>query len=141
MRYAPAVPPDSDVDRANRELVERFFDAADHGDMATLQSIVDEDMVMAWPQSGERFRGRDNVFGAMAAVEVKPQVAGQPRITGAGNVWVFMAPLLYGEDLQHYVAVIELADGRIKRGTGYWGKPFDAQPARAAYLDPEPESA
>lgn len=123
------------ADDANRELVARFFEAADKGDMATLMAIVDDDMVMEWPQSGERFRGRANVFGAMAAVAVKPTIAGEPRLTGGGSVWVFQAPLLYGDDLQHYVAVIEVADGKIRRGTGYWGKPFEAQAGRAPYLD------
>jgi ketosteroid isomerase-like protein len=125
-------------DEANRALVERFFEAADTGDMATLMAIVDEGMVMEWPQSGERFRGRENVFGAMGAVAVKPVIAGQPRLAGGGNTWVFMAPLRYGEDLLHYVAVIEVGQGKIKRGTGYWGAPFEAQEARARFLDREP---
>jgi hypothetical protein len=71
-------------------------------------------------------------------VAVKPVIAGQPRLTGGGSTWVFMAPLLYGEDLLHYVAVIEVGDGKITRGTGYWGAPFEAQAARAPFLDREP---
>ena len=122
-------------DSANRALVERFFRAQEQGDGPAVAALMADDMVMEWPQSGERFRGRENVFGAMAAVAVKPTIAGVPRLTGGGNVWVFMAPLLYGDQLQHYVAVIEIGDGRIKRGPGYWGVPFEAQAARAPFLD------
>jgi ketosteroid isomerase-like protein len=123
------------TDQANREVVERFFAASEQGDRAALDALMDDDMVMAWPQSGERFRGRDNVLGAMAAVEVKPEFAGEPRLIGSGPIWVLMVPLRYGEEVLDYVAVLELEGGRIKRGTGYWGAPFPAQPARAPFLD------
>lgn len=124
-----------DPDAANRDLVERFFAASERGDLAALEPLVDADMVMEWPQSGERFRGRENVLGAMAAVETKPQFAGSPRLVGSGNVWVVMVPLRYGGDVLQYVAVLELERGRIRRATGYWGAPFAGQASRAAFLD------
>jgi ketosteroid isomerase-like protein len=125
----------NDPDDANRELVERFFAASERGDLAALETMVDPQMVMEWPQSGERFHGRDNVLGAMSAVEVKPQFAGSPRLIGSGPLWVLMVPLRYGDDILQYVAVLELEQGRIRRATGYWGAPFPAQDGRTAYLD------
>ena len=132
---AENMPEASETDRANRELVERFFAASERGDLTALTALVADDMVMEWPQSGERFSGRDNVLGAMAAVEVKPQFAGPPRLVGAGAVWVLMVPLRYGEEVLQYVAVLELGGARIRRGTGYWGASFPAEEARAAFLD------
>jgi hypothetical protein len=129
------LPDVTDEDRANRELVERFFAASERGDMAAVAAMVDDDMVMEWPQSGERFRGRDNVLGAMAAVEVKPQFAGAPRLIGSGPLWVLMVPLRYGDDVLQYVAVLELERGRIRQATGYWGAPFPAQGSRAAFTE------
>ena len=126
---------DDDHDLTNRELVERFFAASERGDAAAVAAMVDDDMVMEWPQSGERFRGVANVLGAMGAVEVKPQFAGTPRQIGSGDVWVLMVPLRYGEAILQYVAVLELAAGRIRHATGYWGAPFPAQAARAPFLD------
>ena len=125
----------SEEDRANRALVERFFEASERGDLAALTEMVDDQMVMEWPQSGERFRGRENVLGAMAAVAVKPQFAGQPRLIGSGPIWVLMVPLRYGDDVMQYVAILELEAGRIRHATGYWGAPFPAQEARAPFLD------
>ncbi len=122
-------------DDANRVVVERFFAASERGDLAALEALVDEQMVMDWPQSGERFRGRDNVLAAMAAVGVKPQFAGSPRLVGSGQLWVLMVPLRYGEEVLQYVAVLELESGRIRRATGYWGAPFPAQDARAGFVD------
>ena len=128
---------ETELDRANRELVERFFAASERGDGAELATMVDDQMVMVWPQSGERFRGRENVLGAMGAVEVKPQFAGSPRLIGSGHVWVLMVPLRYGEDVLDYVAILELENGRIRQATGYWGAPFPAQDARAPFVDRE----
>lgn len=122
------------TDSANRDIVERFFAASERGDVAALTELVDDQMVMEWPQSGERFRGRDNVLAAMSAVEVKPQFAGSPRLVGSGQLWVLMVPLRYGDDVLQYVAIVELEGGRIRRATGYWGAPFPAQAARAAFV-------
>jgi SnoaL-like domain len=126
-----------DQDQANRTVIERFFAASERGDRAELASLMGDDMVMEWPQSGERFRGRDNVLAAMAAVEVKPAFAGAPRLVGSGPLWVLMVPLRYGDEVLHYAAVVELEGGRIRRATGFWGAPFPAQASRAAFVDRE----
>jgi SnoaL-like domain len=123
------------IDRANRDVVERFFAASERGDGEAVAALVHDEMVMLWPQSGERFVGRANVLGAMGAVEVKPEFAGEARLVGSGPVWVLMVPLRYGEDILHYVAVLELEDGQIRHGTGYWGAPFPPQESRAPFVD------
>ena len=125
----------SGPEQANREVVERFFAASERDDADAIATLVDDEMVMEWPQSGERFVGRSNVLAAMGAVEVKPEFAGQPRLIGSGDLWVLMVPLRYGEDVLQYVAVLELEDGRIKHATGYWGSPFPAQDARAPFAE------
>jgi SnoaL-like domain len=122
-------------DQANREIVERFFAASERGDRPTLLELLHDDVVMTWPQSGERFRGPDNMLGAMGAIPVKPEFAAPPRLVGSGAVWVLMAPLRYPDGVWDYVAVLELEDGRIRRATGYWGEPFPAQPSRAAFAE------
>jgi hypothetical protein len=123
-----------DTDTRGRDLVERFFAASERGDVAALAALTHDDMVMDWPQSGERFEGRENVIGAMGAVEVKPQFAGTPRLVGSGKVWVLMVPLRYGEEILQYVAVLELDGGLIRHATGFWGAPFPAQDSRAAFV-------
>lgn len=128
----------TEPDDPNRELVQRFFAATDQGDRETVAALSHPDIVMAWPQSGERFRGVDNVLGAMAATEIKPEVVGMPRLFGSGSTWVFMAPLRYGEETFEYVGILELEDGLVRRATGYWGAPFPPQEGRARFRDREP---
>ena len=102
--------------QSNRHLVEEFFAASGRHDMDAVEALLHEDFIMAWPQSGETFRGRANAVGAMRAQQVVPEVVGEPRIVGDGNVWVAMMPLRYGDDVFHYVGILELEDGRIRRG-------------------------
>jgi SnoaL-like domain len=120
---------------AGREIMEAFVAAQERGDLEAMQRLVHEDVVMEWPQSGERFTGRDNALGAITATDVKPEMAGDPRILGDGDVWVLAMPLRYGADLFHYVGVFGLADGRIRRSTEYFGAPFPAQEERARFTD------
>ena len=125
---------------SNREVVEEFMAAGDRGDLAAMSALLHEDMVMEFPQSGERFTGRANAAGAMEVQEVKPEPAGEGRMVGEGDIWVVMMPLRYGEDLYQYVGVLELESGRIKRGTGYFAAAFPAQDYRARFADPSDAS-
>jgi hypothetical protein len=100
-----------------------------------MRALVHEDVTMEWPQSGERFRGVDNAAGALAATEVKPEVAGEPRIAGEGRHWTMRMPLRYGDDVYHYVGVFEIEGGRIARSTEYFGAPFPAQEGRARFAE------
>lgn len=117
------------------EVLSRFFEAAEAADLERMRELVHADVTMEWPQSGERFRGVDNAAGAMLATEVKPEVAGEPSIVGAGSHWTMQMPLRYGADVYHYVGVFEITDGRIQRSTEYFGAPFPAQEARARFAE------
>ena len=122
-------------EQASRSVVMEFLTATQVGDVETMTRLAAEDFVMFWPQSGERFSGRDKAIGAMVAQRDRPEMAGESRLIGSGDLWVNMVPLRYGDDIYHYVGVIELADGLVKRGTGYFAAPFPAQDYRAEFAD------
>ena len=119
-----------------REVLERFMGAMQTGDVEAIRALVDPDIVMEWPQSGERFRGFENAAAALAATEVAPEIAGEPRIVGAGDVWVVMMPLRYGDEVNQYIGLFELEGGRIQHTTEFFGAPVPAQPGRAAFAEP-----
>jgi hypothetical protein len=122
-----------------REALEGFLAAAERRDLAAVARYVHQDVVMEWPQSGERFTGRENAIGAVGATEEKPVLAGEPRIVGEGDTWVLTMPLRYGTETYHYVGVFELEDGLIRHSTEYFGAPFPPQETRARYADAPPE--
>lgn len=119
-----------------RAVLEQFFAAMERGDIDTVRRLLHDDLIMEWPQSGERFRGPDNAIAAVGASELKPEPAGEPRIVGGGDTWVFSMPLSYGGEIHHYVGVFEITEGRIRRSTEYFGAPFPAQAGRAQYAEP-----
>ena len=120
---------------SGEEVLGRFLGAVEKGDLEAIASFAHEDIEMTWPQSGERFKGRQNALGALTATEVNGEPAGEPRIQGAGNHWVMMMPLRYGEDVYHYVGVFELEGDKIRRTTEYFGAPFPAQEGRAKFAE------
>ena len=86
---------------ANGQLVMRFMAGTAEDDFDSIADLVHDDFVMEWPQSGEKFSGRDNAFGAMKAQRDRPEPAGPPRLVGSGDTWVLMMPLRYSDGLYH----------------------------------------
>lgn len=113
----------------------KFLAAVEQGDMVAASELVHDDIVMEWPQSGERFRGKDNALKALMATEVKPQPAGEPRIVGGGDTWVMTMPLRYDDEVWQYVGIFQLEQGKIRRTTEFFGAPFPPSEARAPYTD------
>ena len=114
----------------------RLFEAMDQRDEAALGALVTDDFTMTWPQSGERFRGRENALGALSVQGDVPTPVGEPRIVGGGDTWVVMMPLQYPEaGAVHYVGVFELRDGLVSASTEYFGAPFPPKPERARFAD------
>jgi hypothetical protein len=116
-----------------RGILEQFLAAAERRDHAAMANLAHPEIEMTWPQSGERFVGRDNALGALLATEEKPEIAGEPRIVGEGTTWVMTMPLRYGTEIAHYVGVFEMDGGLVRRATEYFGAPFPAPDARARF--------
>lgn len=121
---------------AGRGILEEFLAAAEQKDYAAMANLAHPEIEMSWPQSGERFVGRDNALGALLATEEKPEIAGEPRIVGEGSSWVLTMPLRYGAEIYHYVGVFELESGLVRRATEFFGAPFPAPDARARFREP-----
>ncbi len=122
-------------DESGEAVIRRYLAAAEGGDFGVIGEFAHDDLLMEWPQSGERFRGRDNVAAAVRAQTTKPVPNGEARIVGGGDVWTVMMPLRYGDEVYHYVGVYELDGDRIRRATEYFGSPFPAQDFRAQWAD------
>jgi ketosteroid isomerase-like protein len=88
--------------------------------------VFTDDVVMEWPQSGERVNGQANRREIYARFPELPKVT--PRqVTGDGTTWVLEADLDYGDgDPFLAVFVFSLRDGLIAREIAYWSKPFPA---------------
>ena len=97
-----------------------------------------DDAVLEFPQSGERFRGRDS-FTAWrqrypARLDFEPR-----ELRGAGDLWVAEAGLRYdGGDPISVVKILQFRGDRIERETLYFADPFPAPDWRRPFADQGP---
>jgi len=119
----------------NRATIEALVSAINEKDLAALDNVFTEDVIMEWPQSGERIRGGQNRREIYSRFPSLPSV--KPRqLTGSSNIWVLEATLDYGDkDLYQCVFVFKMRDGLIAQETAYWSKPFPAPEWRANWVE------
>ena len=104
-------------------------------DLGALDEVFTDDVVMEWPQSGERIVGGQNRREVYSHFPSLPHVTPR-RIKGSGALWVVEASLDYGDgDPFQCVFVFEMRDGLIAKETGYWSKPFPAPDWRAPWVE------
>jgi hypothetical protein len=147
--------------QANRQAVERWARTIASTDLSDLDEVLHPDAEEIYPQSGERFVGR-NIRAmietyrdrALAdATDGQDQLGARvERIVGGDERWV-LSPLFTsmrvagsGEHLTvvgrvrypsgeewHLVQIIEAHDGKIAKLTSYFAAPFDAPDWRAPF--------
>jgi ketosteroid isomerase-like protein len=117
------------------EPIAALVAAINAGDRAALDRLFTEDVVMEWPQSGERIRGDRNRREIYSRFPALPKVTPR-RVTGGGATWVLEASLDYGDgDPYLAVFVFELRRGKIAKEIAYWSKPFPAPDWRAPWVE------
>src|SRR5215212_10698332 len=87
-----------------------------------------EDYVMEMPQSGERFRERENVkaFQAAFTENSTPPSIRIRRVLVRETLWIVESVVDYGGgQLSHGVAILELKDGKVWRDTRYFAELFE----------------
>jgi hypothetical protein len=116
--------------------IERFFQAIQAGDYATLGDVLTADAVTRWPQSGEQ------VTGAMSCIRIYQSYPDGPpayqvrSVVGDGDVWVAELVVDYGADRWYVASVSEFEGNRIARMTDYFGPTFPAPAWRKELVDP-----
>ncbi len=119
----------------NRAAIEALVMAINGRDLAALDKVFTEDVVLEWPQSGERIRGGRNRREIYSRFPALPRVTPR-RVSGSGDAWVLEAMLDYGDGEPYQcVFVFEMRGGLIARETGYWSKPFPAPEWRAPWVE------
>ena len=142
--------------RTDRDVVDRYATAMGSGDFSTWFSLLADDVVETYPQSGERFRGRDNV---RAIVEQYPGGKEMPnpavseligvedrwvttpmfttvKIAGGGEAYTLTARITYpNQEEWHLVQLLRVSGGRITHMTSYFAAPFEPGDWRNQYRD------
>ena len=130
-------------DVANRQAMDRLRAAAESGDITALdgaiKDVAADDIVVEWPQSGERIRGIAN-FRAIgenytAQTGLNPRMTLR-RVSGTGRTYIAEGTIDYGDGTPvSWVGISEFADGRLVRQTEYWGNPFEPPAWRKPWVE------
>jgi hypothetical protein len=95
-----------------------------------------EDYVMEMPQSGERFRSRENMQAFQEAHPTPPASLQVRRALVREGLWVVEGVIDYGDGRVFDVVVIsELRDGKMWRDRWYFAEPFEAPEWRAQWVE------
>jgi hypothetical protein len=126
------------------EMVTRIRDVLDSGDMEAVAKaqyeMASEDMVLEYPQSGERFRGRDAIAEMnsqyQSATGTAPRMKVR-RVLKPGESFVVEGTIDYGDGVPvSVISVFEMGpDRKIVRETDYFANPFEAPTWRRQYAD------
>ena len=116
-------------------VIDRLVAAINAGDRDALGEVFSEDVILEWPQSGERIRGEANRREIYALFPSLPKVTPR-RVTGSGDTWALEASLDYGDgDPYLCVFVFVVRGDRIAKEIAYWSKPFPAPDWRAPWVE------
>ena len=109
-----------------KRMLEQHFHSASH-------AMYQEDAVLEFPQSGERFEGVENLrvwrsnYPASTSVEFQ-------EIRGHGDLWVVELTIAYdGGSANFGVSILELRDDKIARETIYVAEGWEPPEWRAEW--------
>jgi pyruvate/2-oxoglutarate dehydrogenase complex dihydrolipoamide dehydrogenase (E3) component/ketosteroid isomerase-like protein len=121
-------PADGDV----RTALDRHWAASNEGNEEAEGAIYHDDVVLEYPQSGERFQGRRNVLGSRTENPTRRRFEVH-RTLGAGDLWVVEYAIIYDGRPVPAVSVLEFRDGKVAREIQYFADRFDAPAWRAKW--------
>lgn len=117
-----------------RRLMDRQFAMMRAGDFAGAHGWYDEAVVVEWPQSGERIRGRENLLALREAYPVGVEFEA-PRVTASQDLGVGEYIVRYDRGPVRAVVIVEFGDGKVVRETHYFAEPFGAPAWRSAWVE------
>jgi hypothetical protein len=147
----------------NRRVIELWVKALEADDVETQRSLLHDDFLGRYPQSGEVIRGPDNRIAIASNYPGREDAGFRPRIdaisgtddqfvtapsalgwsivhlTGSDDEFTITGVVPYPDgSIWHAIALLIVRDGRIWRETSYYSEPFPAPEWRAAWVEREP---
>jgi hypothetical protein len=124
-------------------MVARITDLFTNGDMEAfgreLYALTADDVILEYPQSGERFVGRDRIMEMNLSYEGSTGTAPTAklrRVLKPGKAWVIESTIDYGDGTPvSAISLIEFDGDKVVRQTDYFANPFPAPDWRKPYRE------
>ena len=118
-----------------REALERHWADAAAGDQDAEHEIYHDDVIVEYPQSGERISGRHNIQALRSHHPAKPSGFVVRRMVGEGDLWVTEYVTTYDGRRVFTVSIMEFRGGKVARETQYYADPFEPPAWRAQWVE------
>jgi hypothetical protein len=125
------------TDSEKRAALEEHWRASDRGATDIEHAIYTLDAILDYPQSGERFQGRDTISAQRGAHPADRHFT-VLRIVGGGDVWVSECIITYDGVPSYSVSIMEFQDAHVVHETQYFADAFGSPEWRAALATPMP---
>jgi ketosteroid isomerase-like protein len=122
-------------EQENRAMIERVFDLTQKGDMEAVVQAYHDDVVIEYPQSGEKIEGRKN---ALAVYTNFPE--GTPSFTlrevrTSGDLAIAEHDGEYPDGSTWFAtSIYEIRDAKVVRETDYFSQGFEAPEWRTQWV-------
>ncbi|GAB2859982.1 nuclear transport factor 2 family protein [Actinoallomurus bryophytorum] len=124
-------------DQEIRAALDRHWAASAAGDQDAEHEIYHDDVVVDYPQSGERIRGRRNLQALRSNHPARLEFTIR-RILGGGDLWITEYVIDYDGTPAFTVSIMEFRDGKAVYETQYFADPFDAPAWRSQWVEQMP---
>jgi len=123
-------------EEANEQAVQRSIQAFNARRWKAYAAEMVPDVVLEYPQSGERFVGSEQCMAQLRAAPSSPRLE-LKRLHSSGDLVVAEMEEVYDSgDSWKAVLIYEFQNGKIAREIGYWGKRFSAPRWRKPFAAP-----
>jgi hypothetical protein len=123
------------VNQQIRVALDKHWSASAAGDIEKEHDIYDDEVVVDYPQSGERIISRHNIRALREHHPSKPAGFTIRRIIGNGDLWITEYEIVYDERPVPTVSIMEFRDGKIIHETQYFAEPFEPPAWRARWVE------
>jgi ketosteroid isomerase-like protein len=120
----------------NEQTARRIFALLEKQDWDAVLDHYHEDIVIEWPQSGERVHGKDACLAIFINYPEGSPRASIRTVRGGGDTVVVEAESTYPDRSTWYVvAVLDFEDGRVVHETDYFAAPFEPPDWRSQWVE------
>ena len=118
-----------------RAILDRYWEATVTHDLERVHGFYHDDVVVEFPQSGERILGKRNIY-ELRAHYPSNVIFKILRVRGEGNLWITELVITYdGGRPVHAIGVMEFRDSKIAHETHYYAAPFEPPEWRSQWVE------
>ena len=117
-----------------RTSLDKYWEATVALDLDGIHDIYHEDVIVEFPQSGERIIGKRNIYEHRAHYPAKLGFK-VLRVRGEGSLWISEIIITYDGRPVNVVTIMEFRDGKVTHETHYYADPFEPPEWRSQWVE------